>query len=245
MITNSSWPRGANAPEDRHVLQIFPQNLHFPQLPDTPEAIEDFAWRFLTAERRECFTSRRGGYSSKKSLRELKDKKGQIVEVLFNRMPAPTILICGHMSRDTRCGILGPILKAEFVNQIRKTLEDSTDHHFKVEEQAPLHPLRYTSTSLCSHVGGHAFAGNVIIYFPVDFRLVLGEGLSPLAGKSVWYGRVAPCHVNGIVNETMMGGKVIDELLRGVNAFPGFRPLKRRGKQDIEHGRGKYFVERP
>jgi len=165
--------------------------------------------------------------------------------VVWHRITAPTILICGHMSRDSRCGIRGPVLQAEFERQIWKTLKDSLVYpfiHSRLDEQAPFHPLHYTTTSLCSHVGGHAFAGNVIIYFPVDFKLVEGEGLSPLAGKSVWYGRVEPHHVAGIVDETMMGGKVIEELLRGVHEFPGFKPLERKNRQDMLHGRGRYFV---
>lgn len=52
-----------------------------------------------------------------------------------------------------------------------------------------------------SHIGGHRYAGNVIIYLP--------------NGTSVWYGRVRPGDVAGIVRETILGGKVIAELLRG------------------------------
>lgn len=59
-----------------------------------------------------------------------------------------------------------------------------------------------------SHVGGHAWAGNVIVYFPSD----VAHGL---AGMGVWYGRVEPRHVEGIVKETVLGGRVIEELFRG------------------------------
>ena len=69
---------------------------------------------------------------------------------------------------------------------------------------------------LTSHVGGHAFAGNAIIYIPKDFKLPDGKK-SPLAGKGIWYGRVEPRHVWGIVEETFKRGKVIEELLRGVH----------------------------
>lgn len=79
-----------------------------------------------------------------------------------------------------------------------------------------------------SHVGGHKFAGNVIIYWP--------------SGTSVWYGRVSPkevrvdsdcacvilvfnqvliLQVTAVVDETVLGGRVIPELLRaGVNIAP-------------------------
>ena len=72
---------------------------------------------------------------------------------------------------------------------------------------------------LISHIGGHAFAGNVIIYFPKRWKPNPGkDDASPLAGKGVWYGRVEPRHVWGIVEETVMGGRIIEELLRGVRS---------------------------
>ena len=70
--------------------------------------------------------------------------------------------------------------------------------------------------SLISHVGGHKWAGNVIIYFPPDHRIPNG-GVSELAGTGVWYGRVQPKHVEGIVEETIRRGRLIGELLRGVH----------------------------
>ncbi|ELU45943.1 sucrase/ferredoxin-like domain-containing protein [Rhizoctonia solani AG-1 IA] len=52
-----------------------------------------------------------------------------------------------------------------------------------------------------SHMGGHKFAGNVIIYFP--------------SGNGVWYGRVSPHEVQAVVESTILGGKVLPALLRG------------------------------
>jgi len=52
-----------------------------------------------------------------------------------------------------------------------------------------------------SHVGGHRFAGNVIIYFPT--------------GNGVWYGRTSPHVVEAIVKSTILDGKVLPALLRG------------------------------
>lgn len=60
-----------------------------------------------------------------------------------------------------------------------------------------------------SHIGGHKWAGNVIIYVPPSFAK------NPLAGKGIWYGRVGPEHVEGIVEKTVLDGKVIKELFRG------------------------------
>jgi (2Fe-2S) ferredoxin len=119
----------------------------------------------------------------------------------------PTILICSHNSRDTRCGILGPILHAEFTRFL--------DSHNQPDIRV----------AMVSHIGGHKWAGNVIVYVPPGWRggqgVDAGEGegegeMSPLAHKAVWYGRVEPRHVEGIVKETVLGGKVIAELCRGV-----------------------------
>lgn len=54
-----------------------------------------------------------------------------------------------------------------------------------------------------------ARAGNVIIYIPPSFTS------NALAGRGIWYGRVEPGHVEGIVAKTIMEGKVIKELFRG------------------------------
>ncbi|KAF2729330.1 hypothetical protein EJ04DRAFT_502512 [Polyplosphaeria fusca] len=100
-----------------------------------------------------------------------------------------TILICGHASRDSRCGVLGPILQHEFERHL---------HRAGVKGYV----------ALISHIGGHKFAGNVIVYLPP------GHG-GELAGSGVWYGRVGPGEVEGVVEETVVGGRVVGELFRG------------------------------
>jgi len=62
---------------------------------------------------------------------------------------------------------------------------------------------------LTSYLAGHKFAGNVIIYIPPSFAS------NPLAGKGIWYGRVGPEHVEGIVTKTILDGKVIKDMFRG------------------------------
>lgn len=69
---------------------------------------------------------------------------------------------------------------------------------------------------MISHVGGHAFAGNVIVYVPPNYTLLEKDGVaSPLAGMGIWYGRVEPKHVLGILDETVREGNIIGELWRG------------------------------
>ena len=138
----------------------------------------------------------------------------------YQKHDSPTIYICGHMSRDSRCGVLGPILREEFNKQIllRSQKSAGSPHaQSKATKQKPQNPWRGITVGLCSHIGGHAFAGNVVIYFPRTFDLEQSGEVSPLAGKGVWYGRVQPDHVEGILEETIKGGKVIQELCRGVH----------------------------
>ena len=93
----------------------------------------------------------------------------------YKRINKPSVFICGHGGRDSRCGIMGSLLRNEFKSYVQRAMDVRSNKTPKV--------------ALISHIGGHAFAGNVIIYFP----------LSPtnhfLAGKGIWYGRVEPKHI--------------------------------------------------
>jgi len=120
------------------------------------------------------------------------------------------ILICGHGERDARCGILGPLLVREFEsklkwNGLRVLGPDVLGDKLEANEIG-------VRVGLISHIGGHKYAGNVIVYVPKAEKF-MGHALS---GKGVWYGRVEPRHVQGIIEETVTKGVIIDELLRGV-----------------------------
>ena len=126
--------------------------------------------------------------------------------VTVSHLARPTILVCSHNSRDSRCGILGPLLYAGIKRQSNVLSEKSS---------SPIQP----DVAMISHIGGHAFAGNVIIYFPPSWALY-GQDPShnskhPLAGCGIWYGRVEPKHVEGILQETVGRGVIIRDLLRG------------------------------
>ncbi|KAB8416324.1 hypothetical protein FH972_024844 [Carpinus fangiana] len=116
------------------------------------------------------------------------------------------VFICGHGQRDARCGILGPILKTEFEQKLVQLGVIVTEEPLVAGENSET-PVTAT-VGFISHIGGHKFAGNVVIFVP---RNLIGNDL---AGKTIWYGRVEPRHVEGIV-KTIKEGKVIKELLRG------------------------------
>ncbi|KAF9125185.1 hypothetical protein BGW39_007598 [Mortierella sp. 14UC] len=97
------------------------------------------------------------------------------------------IMICSHKKRDKRCGVTAAILKKEFTRILRsKDLLGDAEGDVEIW--------------LVSHIGGHKFAGNVIVH---------------RGGVSVWYGRVEPCHSQAIVDTTIERGEIIRELYRG------------------------------
>ena len=91
------------------------------------------------------------------------------------------VLICVHGKRDLRCGDCGPPLASRFE-----------------EELATRKLTHMVSVQRTSHIGGHRFAGNVIIYPGGD-----------------WYGRVTPRDVPRIVDNHILNGQVVPELWRG------------------------------
>ena len=93
---------------------------------------------------------------------------------------------------NQRCGIIAPLLVDEFTKVLGK-------NELLYNKQKNPNGIRVT---VCSHVGGHAFAGNVIYH---DGK----KGSLP-----VWYFRVFPYQVQGIVKETILNNRIIAELNR-------------------------------
>ncbi|KAK3819075.1 MAG: Sucraseferredoxin-like protein, partial [Linnemannia elongata] len=103
------------------------------------------------------------------------------------------IMICSHGKRDNRCSKTAPILKKQFLQCLRQK-----DIYGDAEGDVEIW--------LVSHIGGHKFAGNVIVH-----RSEPEEKTS----MAIWYGRVEPCHAPAIVEATVERGEVIRELYRG------------------------------
>ena len=142
---------------------------------------------------------------------ELFLKSRQVSEIT-----SPTILICGHGGRDSRCGIMGPLLLTEFKSHLEKKgfAVSTAEPWIQVSDrEAQMEDKPVANLGLISHIGGHKFAGNVIIYLPP--ASTLGRPLNDLAGYGIWYGRVEPKHVEGIIEKTLLEGVVIRELFRG------------------------------
>ena len=203
MITNSSFPSTAREPEAISAY-LFPDFRYFQNI----SLIGNGPAKFVTDV---LLSLNPSGFGDV--------KVGKV-----------TVLICGHGGRDQRCGILGPLLEMEFLRLLKMAglmLDDEgVRHHPMGDIMKPSYIGRYMGqpqtqrafhgarVARVSHVGGHKWAGNVILYFPPQSVSELGP--SPLAGKGIWYGRVEPKHVEGIISETIKGAKVIKELFRGV-----------------------------
>ena len=231
LITNSSASPATRAP-DRNTVHVFPQGLYIPSVINTPENHELFVKQFLMSRReRQAVNEREALVAKNMDFYEKANALDESETIRKKHIPyrisdVPTILICSHNSRDRRCGILGPLLHETFEEYITSQLYKNTKEwtsegrikfNLKEDKTFDIDPAyRGIKVASVSHVGGHVWAGNVIIYIPSNYRLVDGEE-SPLAGKGVWYGRVEPKHVEGIVEETIKKGRVIEELLRGVH----------------------------
>lgn len=168
LITNSSFETEGEG----HAAYVFPAGLYIPSVPATREAVAAMIKTYL--------------------LPGVGGSAGVPFEV--RRVMETVVLICSHMSRDTRCGTVAPGLKAQFE---------------KVLGERGVQGVRVGFTS---HLSGHKFAGNVVVYLPSRKEGEVGVGV----GVGVWYGRVEPRHVEGIVDETVIGGRVVGELCRGV-----------------------------
>jgi len=91
------------------------------------------------------------------------------------------LFVCVHGARDARCGMCGPPLVEGFVSAL-----EASGYADQV------------AVRQSSHVGGHKYAGNVLIYPGGD-----------------WYGYVTPADVSRIVDEHIVRGEVVWDLWRG------------------------------
>lgn len=101
------------------------------------------------------------------------------------RLEGRWVFVCVHRERDERCGACGPPLVA--------ALREAVD-------AAGLADVRVRATS---HVGGHKYAGNVIVH-----------------PEGEWYGYVRPDDAPRIVREHLVEGRVVEELHRGSMEAP-------------------------
>ncbi|GMJ05009.1 hypothetical protein like AT4G26620 [Hibiscus trionum] len=115
-------------------------------------------------------------------------KNGEWLPGTPEKLQGSFVFVCSHGSRDRRCGVCGPPLVSRF------------------KEEIVLHGLQdRVSVSPCSHIGGHKYAGNVIIFGSNINGEVTGH----------WYGYVTPDDVPTLLEWHIGKGEIIDTLWRG------------------------------
>ncbi|KAE8382893.1 Sucrase/ferredoxin-like-domain-containing protein [Aspergillus bertholletiae] len=124
--------------------------------------------------------------------------KGQPVASQLPSRPCPydyVVLLCSHRRRDARCGITAPLIKKELERHLRPH-----GLYRDADDERP----GGVGIFFVSHVGGHKFAANVLIY-------------RKQAEQMIWLARVKPEHCEGVVNYTILQGKVVhpESQLRG------------------------------
>lgn len=175
---------------------------------------------------------------------EEEEEKPQDIKTLtpLRSHPCPhaaVILLCSQRTRDARCGQSAPLLRREFERHLRplglyRDLDDTRPGGVGIY--------------FISHVGGHKYSANVIVYRRRDFGWYKHEthnknkndhqekegergndgekGIRDDEGaaQGIWLARVRPEDCENIVRYTVLGGKVVK---------PGFQL---RGGFDRERG---------
>ncbi|KAK2861134.1 hypothetical protein FQN49_004512 [Arthroderma sp. PD_2] len=205
VITNSSLaPSTDPSNKSSASALLFPSFRYIPNIPLDDEGLDRFVRAFLLPLTPH---TAHGILPADKlqAMRRVPELQSTFVS-MTSLKHSPTILICGHGGRDQRCGVMGPLLESEFGKVLK-------DEGYTVGD-IPIDKTNHANVGQISHIGGHKYAGNVIIYLPPSLRATSGA-LNTLAGKAIWYGRVEPKHVQGIVRETVLNGRVIRDHFRG------------------------------
>ncbi|PGG96450.1 hypothetical protein GX51_07819 [Blastomyces parvus] len=125
------------------------------------------------------------------------------------------ILLCSQRTRDARCGQSAPLLRREFERHLRPL-----GLYRDLNDERPGGVGIY----FISHVGGHKYSANVIVYRRrnIDSTNASAEaGRAELdeegAAQGIWLARVRPEDCEGIVKFTVLQGKVVkpESQLRG------------------------------
>jgi hypothetical protein len=253
------FPKSKNIPTEPISIFTFP-SFKYITIPASPDVdtyqnlIRHFVKGYALPKEVHPELARMDPVVAKKLTRDLEMRSGVPYEAPVEEA---MILICGHGNRDTRCGVMGPLLQAEFEQKLGMFDLDliTEPPHFKqwpkwathgVGAEGTIHRKEVNGAEASkfdeentkqegiakvlgsgnvnngkknlqarvgqiSHIGGHKFAGNVIVYIPKSQRW----RNHPLSGKGIWYGRVEPWHVEGIIEQTIKQGVIIKELFRG------------------------------
>jgi hypothetical protein len=141
---------------------VYPDKIIYQVL---PSAVADFA-AFLCREK--------GAVGKFEGMRNSKDLSSVGINEDFPTLPLPwdkLVLVCVHAARDKRCGRAGP----QVVDEMKKKIASREEGrgHSTVADGEKVAVLG------SSHIGGHVFAGTLIVYPSADwYGQVTGKGES-------------------------------------------------------------------
>ena len=131
------------------------------------------------------------------------------------------VLMCSQATRDARCGQTAPLLRREFERLLRPL-----GLYRDLSDERPGGVGLY----FISHVGGHKYSANLLIYRRAESRRTVGEHMENgdtgegrpkdvegEAAQCIWLARVRPEDIEGIIRFTILQGKVVkpERQLRG------------------------------
>ena len=141
------------------------------------------------------------------------------------------ILLCSQKTRDARCGQSAPLLRKELERHLRPL-----GLHRDLDDERP----GGVGVYFISHVGGHKYSANVMVYRrpdafgldgvergkaaegtpmprPYKAGAAAGEGDDVGAAQCIWLARVRPEDCENLVRYTVLQGKVVkpERQLRG------------------------------
>jgi hypothetical protein len=195
-------------PTDVLLLPSFTVVEHVtPQL--VPDLIENFVNQSLTT------TTPLGASEKETETTSTEDalphpSKTSITSLKSHPSPhAAVILLCSQRTRDARCGQSAPLLRREFERHLRPL-----GLYRDMDDRRPGGVGIY----FISHVGGHKYSANVIVYRRRDFDWYKrdAEGEDEGAAQGIWLARVRPEECENIIRYTVLQGKLLkpDQQLR-------------------------------
>ena len=135
---------------------LFPQNVYFPVVPLSASFMKDGPSEVLSQLIRTYLVRKTSSIheTSLPPLPSLSEGPRKVYE--------SHVLICTHNSRDTRCGIIGPIINKLFT----QNLSSKGLLHPENPDESIRGKVRVGNIS---HIGGHKYAGNVIVWLHIVF----------------------------------------------------------------------------
>lgn len=189
---------------------ILPEFLYIDKI--TPESASSDIAAVMSALAEERHNQEQNFHNEKDLVPEASDSEDSDFEILptlsrslLSNIPLPSmspskvlpateqafVLLCSHRTRDKRCAVTANILKKKFESELR---------HNDLYRDASDDRAGGVRVHCISHVGGHRYAANVLIYTK--------------SGQAIWLARVRPDHVRRIITHCILKGEVFPELLR-------------------------------